>query len=203
MTSNRALRRIAPPVIAFIVAASGAAIMVNSSSSSVVAAPQQFPTVVAITDLEAGSSASSLASRTEIRQLPAEARAAGAVASLAELPADSILTSAMVAGQQILGTSVDADPRASVGSGLVAVSAKLDPQQWAGPVAISGSRVDVYAVTSPSATLIARGVVVLDAPDPMTLAPQQEAIIILGVAPTEVAAVIGAISGDGIWLATA
>lgn len=203
MTSNRVLRRLAPPVIAFIVATSGAVIMFNSSSRAVVAAPEQFPTVVAITDLKPGSTLASLVARTEIRRLPAEARAAGALASLDELPADAVITSAMVAGQQILTSSVGADPRSSVGAGLVAVSAKLDPQQWAGPVAISGNRVDVYAVDAPAATLIARGVTVLEAPDPTTLAPQQEAVIILGVAPSEVAAVIGAISGSGIWLVTA
>lgn len=203
MTSKRALRRLLPPVLAFIVAASGAVMVLNSSSSTVVAAPEQFPTLVAITDLKAGSPASSLTTRTEVRRLPAEARAAGAVASLDELPTDSVLASAMVAGQQILSSSVEADPRTSVGSGLVAVSAKLDPQQWAGPVAISGTRVDVYAIESPTATLIARGVTVLDAPDPMTLAPQQEVVVILGVAPAEVSTVIGAIAGNGIWLATA
>lgn len=203
MTSNRVLRRLAPPVIAFIVATSGAVIMFNSSSRAVVAAPEQFPTVVAITDLKPGSTLASLVARTEIRRLPAEARAAGALASLDELPPDAVITAAMVPGQQILTSSVGADPRSSVGAGLVAVSAKLDPQQWAGPVAISGNRVDVYAVESSVATVIARGVTVLDAPDPTTLAPQQEAVIVLGVAPNEVAAVIGAIAGSGIWLVTA
>lgn len=203
MSSNRVVRRLAPPMIAFIVAAAGAVIMFNSSSSTVVAAPQQLPTLVAITDIETGAATSSLAERTEIRRLPVEARAAGAVGSLEELPADSVLTSSMVAGQQILGSSVAADPRSSIGSGLVAVSAKLDPQQWAGPVATGGTRVDVYAVDSPTAILIARGVLVLEAPDPSTLSPQQEAVITLGVIPSEVAVVIGAVAGNGIWLVTA
>ncbi len=203
MISNRVLRRVAPPLAAFIVAASGAVMILNSSSRTAVAAPEEYPTLVTITDVKAGTAVSSLADRTEVRRLPAGARAAGAVSSLADLPADSVVAAPLVAGQSILMSSVQPDPRSSVGSGLVAVSAKLDPQQWAGPIAISGTRVDVYAVDSPTATLIARGVTVLDAPDPSTLAPQQEVIVILGVAPSEVATVIGAIAGNGIWLATA
>lgn len=203
MISNRILRRVAPPLAAFIVAASGAVMILNSSSRTAVAAPEQYPTLVAITDVKAGTAASTLADRTEVRRLPVGARAAGAVASLAELPSDSVLAAPLVPGQQILMSSMQPDPRTSVGSGLVAVSAKLDPQQWAGPIAISGDRVDVYAIDSPTAVLIAQGVTVLDAPDPTTLAPQQEVIVILGVAPSEVATVIGAIAGDGIWLVTA
>lgn len=208
MRSNRVIRRILPPVLAFVVAASGAIMLFSSSSPAVVAAPELLPTVVAVTDLKLGTPVSSLEGRTEIRRLPVGARASGAVASLTDLPSDSVLVTAMVAGQQILTSSLGADPHSSIGAGLVAVSVRLDPQRWTGPVAVGGIRVDVYATgstdgtNSTGATLIAHRAVVLDAPDPATVSPQQETIVTLGVAPSEVAAVIAAISGDGIWLVT-
>lgn len=203
MRSNHLIRRVLPPLAAFIVAASGAVMVFNSSSRAVVGAPELIPTLVATTELKIGTPVSSLAGLVEVRQLPPDARASGAVASLAELPSDAVVTIPVVVGQQVLTSVLGADPRSSVGAGLIAVSAKLDPQQWTGPVATSGNHVDVYAISSPTALLIARGVIVLDAPDPSTLSPQQDAVITLGVAPTDVAAVIGAIAGDGIWLATA
>ena len=70
-------------------------------------------------------------------------------------------------------------------------------------MAATGTRVDVYAIGGSNAELIATDVIVLASPDPSTLTPQQEAVITLGVTDAQVARVIGAVSGAGVWLVTA
>jgi len=196
------LRRVAPVLGAFVLVAVGVLVLAGGNRTSSASADDLTPTVVAITGIEAGISVADLGSLVEVRMLPADARAQGAVASVGDL-GSGVTAAPIVAGQQILRSSLVADVREDLGRGLVAVSAKLDPAQWAGPVATTGSRVDVYAIGGATADLIARGVVVLDAPDPSTLSPQQEAIITLGVQVGDVPRVIGAVSGAGIWLVTA
>lgn len=197
------VRRVGPALAAFVLVALGVMVLAGGGRDSATAESDALrPTVVAVGPIEAGTAVDALGSRVEVRMLPEDARAQGAVESVTQLPT-GVLAGAHVAGQQVLSTSVIDDVRARLGKGMVAVSAKLDPAQWSGPVATTGTRVNVYAIGGPSADLIAVGVVVLNAPDPSTLAPQQEAIVTLGVPDAQVSRVIGAVAGAGIWLVTA
>lgn len=196
------LRRVGPALVAFVLVALGVLVLAGGSKSSSASSEELRSTVVAITSIPAGTTIDQLPSMVEVRMLSANARAQGAIESV-ELLGDGVLGSDHVAGQQILLSSVVDDERQDLGKGTVAVSAKLDPAQWAGPVAATGTRVNVFAIGGTAAELIATNVVIIDAPDPSSLTPQQEAIITLGVATTDVARVIGAVSSAGIWLVTA
>lgn len=197
------VRRVGPAIAAFVLVAIGVLLLAGGGRDTATAESDPLrPTLVAVGPIEAGAAVESLGTRTEVRMLPVDARAQGAVESVAQLSA-GVLAMAHVTGQQILSTSVVDDVRSQLGKGMVAVSAKLDPAQWSGPVATTGARVDVYAIGGATAELIALGVVVLNAPDPASLAPQQEAIVTLGVPDAQVPRVIGAVAGAGIWLVTA
>lgn len=197
------LRRIGPALAAFVLVALGVLVLAGGGKGTADATSEDLvPTVVAVSAIEAGTSTESLGSKVEVRMLPVDARAQGAVTATVELPV-GVVSTALVPGQQVLSSSIVDDARAKLGKGMVAVSAKLDPAQWAGPVATTGNRVNVYAIGGPSAELIAVGVVVLSAPDPATIAPQQEVIVTLGVPESQVPRMIGAVAGAGIWLVTA
>ena len=196
------LRRVGPALVAFVLVALGVLVLAGGSKSSSASSEELRSTVVAITSIPAGTTTDQLPSMVEVRMLSANARAQGAIESI-EVLGDGVLGSDHVAGQQILLSSVVDDERQDLGKGTVAVSAKLDPAQWAGPVAATGTRVNVFAIGGTAAELIATNVVIIDAPDPSSLTPQQEAIITLGVATADVARVIGAVSSAGIWLVTA
>ena len=197
------LRRVGPALAAFVLVALGVLVLAGGGKGQANAdTTTLLPTVVAVSGIDAGTHTDALGSKVEVRMLPADARALGAVSSLAEVP-EGVLITAHVAGQQILTSSVIDDVRGDLGKGMVAVSAKLDPAQWAGPVATTGNRVNVYAIGNASAELIATGVVVINAPDPSSVTPQQEAIVTLGVPNAQVSRVIGAVAGAGVWLVTA
>ena len=200
MSIDRSIRRVGPPLLAFVVAALGALLLVGGTSSSQGSESGDVATLVAVVAIEAGTPVDQIGSLTEVRQVPSTARALGAVGSVEELPS-GVTASALVPGQQVLTSSVGPDPRQAVGGDLVAVSATLEPEQWVGPVGATGDRVDVYAVGGEQGTLIATGVLVLNAvDDPQTLQPTQPVVVTLGVPRAEVARVVGAIAGDGIWL---
>lgn len=200
MTLDRSIRRVGPPLLAFVVAALGALLLVGGTSTSQGSESGDVPTLVATVAVEAGTPVSELGPLTEVRPMASSSRALGAVGSIGELP-DGVVTAALVPGQQVLTFSVGPDPRQAVGGDLVAVSATLEPQQWVGPVVATGDRVDVYAVGGGEGTLIATGVLVLSAADnPETLEPTQPVVVTLGVPRAEVGRVVGAIAGDGIWL---
>ena len=197
------LRRIGPALAAFVLVALGVLVLAGGGKGAASASSDTLqPTLVAVAAIDAGTTTGSLGTKVEVRMLPADARAAGAVDSVGALP-QGVLATDHVAGQQILASSIVDDVRSRLGKGMVAVSAKLDPAQWSGPVATTGNRVNVYAIGGANAELIATGVVVLSAPDPSAVTPQQEAIVTLGVPDAQVSRVIGAVAGAGIWLVTA
>lgn len=197
------LRRVGPAFAAFVLVALGVLVLVNGNKKDADASGDGLrATVVAVAKIPAGTSADKLGSLIEVRMLPVNARAEGAIESVVSLPAGVIATD-LVAGQQVLSSNVVDDVRNSLGKGRVAVSARLDPAQWTGPVAATGDRVNVYAIGGSNAELIATDVIVLASPDPYALTPQQEAVVTLGVTDAQVARVIGAVSGAGIWLVTA
>lgn len=197
------LRRIGPAFAAFVLVALGVMVLANGNKKSADAANDGLrATVVAVAPIASGTSSDQLGSLVEVRMLPTNARAQGAVESVAALPS-GVVAIDLVPGQQVLASNLVDDVRNSLGKGRVAVSARLDPAQWTGPVSATGTRVNVYAIGGSNAELIATDVIVLASPDPSTLTPQQEAVITLGVTDAQVARVIGAVSGAGVWLVTA
>lgn len=202
MTSGT-MKRVGPALVAFVLVAIGVIVLVGGNKESADATNDGLqPTLVALGPIAQGAAVSDLGSQVETRMLPANARAQGAVDSVADLPG-GVLSVALVPGQQVLSSMVVDDVRESLGNGRVAVSARLDPAQWTGPVAATGTRVNVYAIGGSNAELIATDVIVLSSPDPSTLTPQQEAVVTLGVTDAQVSRVIGAVSGAGVWLVTA
>jgi len=197
------LRRIGPAFAAFVLVALGVLVLANGNKKSADAANDGLrATVVAVAPIASGTSSDQLGSLVEVRMLPTNARAQGAVESVAALPS-GVVAIDLVPGQQVLASNLVDDVRNSLGKGRVAVSSRLDPAQWTGPVSATGTRVNVYAIGGSNAELIATDVIVLASPDPSTLTPQQEAVITLGVTDAQVARVIGAVSGAGVWLVTA
>lgn len=200
---NGSLRRVGPVFAAFVLVAVGVLVLAGGNKKSADATSDALrPTVIALAPISQGASVESVGSQVEIRMLPTNARAEGVVESVDELP-DGVLSVDLVPGQQVLTSMIVDDVRKSLGNGRVAVSARLDPAQWTGPVATTGTRVNVYAIGGSSAELIATDVIVLSSPDPSTLTPQQEAVVTLGVTDAQVSRVIGAVSGAGVWLVTA
>ena len=197
------MRTLGPVLMAFVLAGLGVLVLAGGQKASGDAQGEVTkPTLTAITTIDAGTPTSALSGMVEVRMLPESARASGALSSLAEIPS-GVVAARMVSGQQVLTTSVVEEQKKGLGTDRIAVSAKLDPAQFAGPVATTGKRVNVYAVGAKDAELIATDVVVLDAPDPGTLTPQQEVIVTLGVSPQQVSRVVGAVAGAGIWLVSA
>lgn len=195
-------RRVGPAFAAFVLVALGVLVLANNNKASSAASEDLQPTLVAVTAIPKGTTVDQLASMVEVRMFSTNARATGAYSSIDDL-VPGIIATDHVAGQQILTTSFAADPRSDLGNGLVAVSVRLSPAQWTGPMGATGNRVNVYAVGAATAELIAQNVIVLDAPDPSKLTPQQETIVTLGVPDAYVPRVIGAAAGAGIWLVTA
>lgn len=201
--TNGTLKRIGPVFAAFVLVALGVIVLAGGNKESADATNDGLrATVVAVAPIAEGVSTNDLKSRVEIRMLPSDARAQGAIESVDGLP-DGVVSGELVPGQQVLTSSIIDDVRRSLGNGRVAISARLDPAQWSGPVASTGTRVDIYAIGGSNAELIATDVIVLAAPDPSTLTSQQEAVITLGVADVFISRVIGAVSGAGVWLVTA
>ena len=200
MNLGRMIRRVGPPLLAFVVAALGALLLIGGESGGSSSDPADLPTVVAVTDIPAGTAVAGLGPLVEVRSVPADVRALGAVERVEDLP-DGVLDVALVPGQQLLVTSVAPDPRDDIGDELVAISATLEPQQWVGPVATTGERVAVFAIGGEEGQLIAADVLVIDAPsDPSALEPTEQVVVTLGVPRLDVARVVGAIAGSGIWL---
>jgi hypothetical protein len=196
------MRRLAPGLVAFVLALLGISLLVADRSAPVVAVADGVPTVVAVAAVPAATTTAELLPLLEVRDIAPSARVSGALSSLDEVP-DGVITSPLAAGQQILASSVADDPREQLGGDLVAVSAELEAQQWKGPVATTGDVVDVYALGgtgATEATIVATGVVVLDAPSPDD--DDDTSVVILGVPRADATRVVGAIAGDGIWLVT-
>ena len=196
------LRRVGPAFAAFVLVALGVLVLANGNKKNADASNDGLrATVVAVAPISAGTSDDQLGSKVEVRMLPTNARAQGAVDSVNDLP-EGVFATDLVPGQQLLTSNIVDDVRKSLGNGRVAVSARLDPAQWTGPVATTGAHVNVYAIGGNNAELIATNVIVLDSPDPGSLTPQQEAVVTLGVTDAQVSRVIGAVSGAGVWLVT-
>jgi hypothetical protein len=207
VTSSRLIRRLGPLLLAFGLATVGVLLLFeqqpesnDGSTDTTVVAEVRVPTLVAIDNIAAGTSVSELGPVVEVRDLPASARAAGAVESLSGLPPGTLLNP-LVPGQQLLISAIADDPRDNVGSELVAVSVVLAPERWIGPVRTTGDEVKIYVLGGAEAQPLTTAYV-LSAPDPTTVAIGQNVLITLGVPAADAGRVIGAVSTTGIWLAT-
>ena len=162
-----------------------------------------IPTLVATRAIPASTPVADLAEYTEIRDLPAAARATGALGSTAELSADlgvGVVARGLVPGQQVLSSSIAADPIAAVADDHVAVSVRLEPQRWVGPFQTTGATVAVYEIGETGSKSIVDEARIVLSPDPNGLEPKSEAVITLAVPANRVSAVIAAAATGKLWL---
>jgi hypothetical protein len=194
------MRRLGIPLAAGLLVTIGAFALISSPANSDTTADLNLiDTVVAVRPIEAGTSTDDLDGLVEIRQLPAQARANGALTNIDQLPAGTLVAD-HVAGQQVLTTSIADDPIDAIGDDLVAVSVRLDPQRWTGPFTTTGAVVDIYETSDIDTTLIVSEAQIIDAPDTAELDPRSEAVITLAVPVDGVTAVITAASTGQIWM---
>ncbi len=194
------MRRLGIPLAAGLLVTIGALALISSPANSDTTADLNLiDTVVAVRPIEAGTSTDDLDGLVEIRQLPAQARANGALTNIDQLPAGTLVAD-HVAGQQVLTTSIADDPIDAIGDDLVAVSVRLDPQRWTGPFTTTGAVVDIYETSDIDTTLIVSEAQIIDAPDTAELDPRSEAVITLAVPVDGVTAVITAASTGQIWM---
>lgn len=198
MIDPRSLRRFVPAITAFVLVAVGTMLVLPSNDDRA-NADQRLATLVAKSSIEAGVESDQLGSMVEVRMIPIEARAAGALASVEEIP-EGVLIADFVSGQQLLASSIAENIVKGLGDGFVAVSVRLDLQRWAGPVLTTGNIVDVYDIFESAATLIAPKAVVLDAPTVESLGSRDESIVTLGVPESALAQVLVAANENRIWL---
>ena len=187
-----------PSLLAFALIAVGTVIWVNAGSSSVDSL-DRLPTVVATSQVELGLDRAELLNSVEIRDLEIVARPEGALSTLAEIP-DGVLVATHVAGQAILRSSVAPNRVAALGPGYMAVSVRLDPQRWVGPILLTGRTVDIYDIDPEGPRLISPDAVVVESVSPSSVDPKQETILSLGVRNDTLAAVLVAASENRIWL---
>lgn len=196
-SASARLRTIGPALAAFALVTIGTLIALPNDDSA--DANDKVPTVVATATMSSGTDTSDVRTKVEIRDLDPSARAQGALTSIDEIP-DGVIAIGLVPGQQLLESSFASTSVAALGPDYVAVSVRLDPQQWVGPVIIAGNVVDVYDVFNEVTTLVAHEAVILDAPAADGLAPQDETIVSLGVRKESLPAVLVAATNNRIWL---
>jgi len=215
-----------PSLLAFALIAIGTVIWVNLDSESAESL-DRLPTVVVTTRLEEGTDRADLISVVELRDLEVAARPQGALSRIDDIP-DGVLVAALVTGQPVLESSLAVNRVASLGEGYVAISLRVDPQRWVGPVLLTGRTVEIYDINpdinantssdinpnfnpdgSPSANLdlgpvgprlISSQAVIVDAVSPTNLTPNQDTVLSIGVRETDIAAVLIAASENRIWL---
>ena len=195
MNVNSRVKRAIAPAVAFVcVGAGGLLLLPNDKNDG-----ERYPTLVATSDIPDGADAARVRSRVEVRMLPPEARASGALSSLDEVP-DGVLAYPHEAGQQVLATSFAADRIAALGADFVAVSIRVDAPRWVGPLVTTGRIVDVYEVGPDSVRLVTKDAVIVDAPDPSEVGSKDESLVVLGVRSAALGEVVLAASNNAICL---
>jgi len=198
-SSKLGLQRIAIPFIAFATTAGGLFMLTTNGTPTEEVNPDGIATVVVLSALPAGAPTADVIASSEVRMLPGSARAEGALTELDAIPS-GVLAADLVPGQQVLMTSVADDVVDALGAGLVAVSVRLDPQRWAGPLTTTGDTVTVHDVGDNATTVIAREVRIVSAPDPSELGPRSEQVITLAVPENTATDVITAAADNRLWL---
>jgi hypothetical protein len=193
------LRRLGLPLAAGALVAFGTLALVgNGDDAAGTPTVDLIPTVVARQAVPSGTDRETLIDRLEVRMLPDEARADGAIERLDDLP-EGVLVNELVRGQQVLMSSIADDVIAAIDDNFVAVSVRLDPQRWAGPFNVTGAAVDLYDNQEASTGLLVEGARIIEAPDTTELDPRSEAVITLAVPADDVSAVIDAAANGRLW----
>ena len=195
MNITSLVKRATAPAVAFVCVGAGGLLLVPRDDSN----DERLPTLVASSDIADGTDAARVRSRVEVRMLPPEARASGALSSTDEIP-DGVLAYSHESGQQILTSSFAADRIAALGDSFVAVSIRVDSPRWVGPLVTTGRIVDVYEVDAEEVRLITTDAVIVDAPDPENLGAKDDSVVVLGVRKDALSAVVLAASNNAIWL---
>lgn len=183
------------PVVAFVCVGAGGLLLIPRDDSN----DELLPTVVATSGIADGTDVARVRSRVEVRMLPADARANGALASPDDMP-EGVLAYSLESGQQVLVSSFAADRIAALGDDFVAVSIRVDSPRWVGPVVTTGRIVDVYEVDDTDVRLITTDAVIVDSPSPDGLGSKDESVVVLGVRKDSLSAVVLAASKNAIWL---
>ena len=197
-TIRSSITRHWPSALAFVLVAVGTMLLLTSPADPV-ESRDRLPTVVVTGNLPAGASRAAVLGAVELRDLETIARPAGALQSLAEIP-EAVLVAAHVPGQPLLDSSFAPDRVATIGPGYVAVSVRLDPQRWVGPLLLTGATVAIYDVDPEGPRLISPGAVVVEAVTPEGLDPRQDTILSLGVRLDTLADVLAAAAENRLWL---
>lgn len=155
--------------------------------------------VVATGEITEGTPSDAVRREVAVRMVPPVARAAGALSSVSDIP-DGVLAYVHVNGQQLLVSSFARDRVRSIGTDYVAVSVTLDTQRWAGPILQAGRRVEVWDAGETGSKLVAADAVVLGAPSPDGVKPEEDTVISIGVRKESVAAVLLAAANKRVWL---
>ena len=195
MNITSLVKRATAPAVAFVCVGAGGLLLVPRDDSN----DERLPTLVASSDIADGTDSARVRSRVEVRMLPPEARASGALSSTDEIP-DGVLAYSHESGQQILTSSFAADRIAALGDNFVAVSIRVDSPRWVGPLVTTGRIVDVYEVDAEEVRLITTDAVIVDAPDPENLGAKDDSVVVLGVRKDALSAVVLAASNNAIWL---
>ena len=192
------IKRFGPAVLAFLLVVAGV-LLVLPQDDKEAKANQEVPVVVATGSLASGASANQVRNSSEVRMVPATLRAAGAFASIEEIP-DGVLAYSHVTGQQILKTSFSVNQLLALGDGYVAVSIRVESQRWVGPYVMAGKSVNIFDTNVTTASLISSDAVILGTPETADLEPKEDSIISLGIRQESLAAVLVAASENRIWL---
>ena len=196
MKLNIPRKRVATAALVFGLAAVGVYAAVPDGKD---AGTDLVPVVVAVRLLEEGTPSATVRESVSVRMVPVNARAAGALGDAGRIP-DGVLAYPVVNGQQLLATSFAEDHVGSLGADYVAVSVRLDTQRWAGPILQAGRRVDVWDTDEAGPRLVSADAVVLDAPSPTGLKPDEDTVISIGVRKATLEGVLLAAANKRVWL---
>lgn len=198
MNISSTIRRNLPAIGAFVLVTLGSLLVIPGGDGGAAADPR-LPTVVAIAPIPKGALSTEITASVEVRLVAPEARAEGALSSVEEIPQGVVATDHVV-GQQLLTSSFNGEQLRPVGEGYTAVSVRLDPQRWAGPLAVTGKIVDVYDVVDGEATLIASDAIIVSAPDAAALGSRDEAIVTIAVTDESLRNLLIAANSGSVWL---
>lgn len=186
------------PVAVFILVTAGLLTLIPRSNDDATASTG-MPTVVVTEELPVGTKSDVVRSKAKIRMIPVYARVVGALDSLDDIP-DGLLVSEQAIGQQLLATSFNESQVRALGDDFVAVSIRLDPQRWVGPLSVSGQQVNIYDVQGVDAELIASNAVIINPPSTDGLKPDDKSVVTFGVKRESVAAVLLAAKNEQVWV---
>jgi hypothetical protein len=198
MKINNHVKRFLPAGIAFIMVGLGAYIGLSHASSAN-AKEHLVPTLMLKVAHSAGTQWDVVRADAQVKMIPDTSRADGALSSLDEIP-KGVLAYPHVSGQQLLSSSFAPDVVQALGANYVALSVRVDPQRWVGPLMASGNIVNVFDVEGVDAMQVATKAVILKTPDTAALDPKEGVVISLAVLRESVPKVLAAAENEHLWL---